>query len=134
METQEAGAEAQMAAQFGYPRPPSKDTIFKFFRYIIGLDDSSKIGNLSKTELGDPKLSVRDWQSISKYAEAENLPQVSRYLMGQGEITLATSSSYKGFLAKLFVTQIKREQKATPGEPKKGWFQKKDNPDEKVGE
>lgn len=96
----------------GFPKPFDKDTVFKFFRHIIDMDDSSKIGNIDpKTELGMLKLTVRGYQDIANFAGVEKLDEVSKYCRDKSEIILATSLSKKGFLAQLFVTQIKKEQK-----------------------
>ena len=109
---------------YGYPKPPSKESIFKFFRHILGLEDSSKVGNLDKMELGMPNIPVRAWQEIANYAEAEDLNIVTAYLRSKGEVTLSTSMAKKGFLAQLFVTQIKKEQKIHKPKEKKGLFSK----------
>lgn len=107
---------------YGYPTPPSKDSQFKFFRELLQSKDSSKIGNLKDIELGNVHTSVRGLQNVASYAEAEGLDTVGKYLRAEAEIILATSDSRKGFLAQLFVTQIKREQKPRPVEQKKGIF------------
>ncbi len=110
-------------SKYGYPVAPTKESVFKFFKHIIGLEDSSKIGNLDTTELGNLKLGVRPYQDIANYAEAERLDTVAKYLRTKAETVLATSLSKKGKLVELFVTQIKREQKAgKPETKKKGWF------------
>ena len=105
-----------------FPEPPSKDSIFKFFREILQSDDSRKTGNLLETELGRSKLGVRHYLEIAAYADAEGLDLVSQYLVDKAEIILSTSMSRKGFLAKLFVTQIKQEKKDRPAKVKKGWL------------
>lgn len=110
--------------EYGYPKAPPKESIFRFFRHILGLTDSSKVGNLDKDELGNLKLSVRDYLDIANYAEAENLDQVTAYLRSKAETVLSTSMSKKGFLSQLFVTQIKKEQKLSKPEVKKSLFGK----------
>ncbi len=110
---------------YGYPEAPKKDSIFKFFRDILNLKDSSKAANLSTAEIGNLALSVRKYQDIALYADSEGLDKVANYLLAKSQIVLATSLSKKGFLAQLFVTQIKKEQKLSkPGQKKKGWFSK----------
>lgn len=110
----------------GYPEPISKDSIFRFFREILQSNDSRKTGNLLESELGRSKLGVRHYFEIAAYAEAEGLSLVSQYLADKAEIILSTSMSRKGFLAKLFVTQIKQEKKIKEPTPeKKKWFSNK---------
>lgn len=94
-----------------YPKSFDRDSVFKFFRHIIDMNDSSKIGNLENNELGVSKLTVRGYQDLAVYADAEGLDIVKDYCMRKGEIVLSTSLSRKGFLAQLFVTQIKKERK-----------------------
>jgi len=107
---------------FGYPIAPTKDSIYKFFRDILGMQDSSKVGNLSKEELGQLKLAVRNYIDIGKYAETEGLDDVADYLKNKAYTILDTSLSKEGFLSQLFVTQIKQEKKAKPEIIKKSWF------------
>ena len=88
------------------------------------LEDSSKVANLNNDELGKSKLSTRAYLEIGDYARRENWDKVAKYLEMKAEITAKTSMGRKGFLAQLFVTQIKKEQKIKPSrEPKKRWFQ-----------
>lgn len=107
---------------YGSPEPERKDNIFKFFREILSIPDTTRVGNLKDTELGQSRLGVRHYLEASIYADAEGLGTVARYLRQKAGIITSTSMSRKGFWSKLFVTQIKKEQKVTPKEPKKGWF------------
>lgn len=131
-ELQQQGIE-QATGQYGYPKPPDKDNLFKFFKHLIEKPDSSKIGNLNKIELGDALIPVRAWQSLALYAQKEQLNEFSDFLAQEGQILLHTSASLKGFYPTLFVTQIKQEKKATGQVEKRGWFSKKPNPDEERG-
>lgn len=113
------------SAQVDVGMPPAvpRESVYKFFRFILGLKDSSKVGNLKEPELGLPLIPVRSYQYLAQDMEkAWQMDRVKDYLMHQGEVTLATSLSRKGFLSELFVTQIKREKKDRPKEVKKGWF------------
>jgi len=123
-------AEAQDG--YGYPEAPVKDSVFRFFRELLARKDSSKVANLTREELGKLRLTVRAYQDIANYADAEGLDQVATYLKSKGEIMLSTSLGYKGFLPQLFVTQIKKDQKIEPKVEKKGWFSK-DNTSEQRG-
>jgi len=115
----------QQAYLQGMPPPQRKDTIFRFFRDLLDRKDSSKVANLMNEELGKPKITVRGFQTVALYADAEDLDIVAKYLRAEGEITLATSLSRKGFLPQLFVTQIKKEQKVKPAVDKTKWFKSK---------
>ena len=109
---------------YGSPKSPEKDSQFKFFRDILKIADTTRIGNLTAQELGISKLGVRHYQELSLYAGAEDLDVVSKYFNARSQIITATSMSKKGFWAQLFVTSIKKEQKSKPTEAKKGWFGK----------
>ena len=109
---------------YGSPKAPEKDSQFKFFRDILRIKDTTRIGNLTAQELGLSKLGVRHYQELALYAEAEGLKVVSKYFTDKSQILTATSMSKKGFWAQLFVTSIKKEQKDKPKEVKKKWFSK----------
>ena len=112
-------------AGYGYPEAPKKDSIFKFFREILNREDTTKVGFLKPDEIGKAFISVRQYQNIANYAHSEGLDKVSDYLNRKSHILTSSSMSHKGFLAQLFVTQIKKEQKVIPPKPKKeGWFKK----------
>ena len=111
---------------YGSPKQPEKDSQFKFFRDILKIKDTTRVGNLTPQELGVTKLGVRHYQEIAAYAAVEGLNEVSDYLNLKSQIVSATSMSKKGFWAELFVTMIKRERKDKPKEEKKkGFFTKK---------
>ena len=111
---------------YGSPKPSEKDSQFKFFRDILKIEDTTRVGNLTAQELGLTKLGVRHYQEIAAYAGVEGLDIVQDYLMLKSQIISSTSMSKKGFWAELFVTMIKREKKDKPTEEKKKkWFTKK---------
>lgn len=114
---------------YGSPEPKIKDNIFKFFKEILFLKDTTRIGNLTNLELGTTKLGARHFKEIGLYAQLEGLDKVANYLYARSEILTSTSMSRKGFWPKLFVTQIKREQKEIPKVEKKSWFSSKKTPE-----
>lgn len=110
---------------YGSPEKEKKESIFKFFKEILFLKDTTRIGNLSNTELGECRLGVRHFLELSNYATAENLDIVSKYLKNRAGIISSTSMSKKGFWPQLFVTQIKKEQKIVHKQPKKSFWDRK---------
>jgi len=110
---------------YGSPEPTLKDNLYKFFRDILGLRDTTKVGNLKDSELGVTKLGVRHFKELGLCADVFNLDKVANYLYARAEILSSTSMSRGGFWSKLFVTQIKQEKKEEPKVIKKGWFSKK---------
>lgn len=109
---------------YGFPEPPSKESQFKFFKYLIDLLEttkSRKVGNLSEEELGNLPLSVRCYFDVANYCRAEGLDLVADYLERKGDIETHTSLSKKGFFVTMFNTQIKTEKKDKPKGEKKSW-------------
>lgn len=104
----------------GFPEPPSKEGIVKFFRDILKLEDNESInrsGNLREEELGGLPLNVRTYNNLARYAEAEGMTEVADYLKKKSQITINTSLSRKAKLLELFVTQKKVSR--TMGSPKR---------------
>ncbi len=96
---------------YGSPTPEKKDNQLKLFRDIINTEDSRKVANLHKTELGEVKVGVRGHLDISLYCAAEKLEPLVEYFEAKAEITSATSLSRKGFLLQTMITQIQKTQK-----------------------
>lgn len=118
--------EQTQESNYEYPTPEKKDSTLKLFRELIKSGDSRKFAYLTNTDLGTPRMPVRDLLEIGVYLEKEGLTGISDYLKLKAENTLATSMSNKGWFGNLIVTQIKKETKIR-GEPtqiKKGLFSK----------
>jgi len=100
--------EQQFGEQFGnYPDAAPKESIFTFFRHILGIKDSSKVANLNKRELGMLDLSVRNSEHLAGVDYILHNKAYGDYFMRKAEITLATSMSKKGWLPELVVSQKK---------------------------
>jgi len=99
--------------QFGsYPQTGAKDSIFTFFKSILGIEDSSRVANLDKRELGSLDLSVRNNQQLAHLGTLLHNKSFYDYFMRRGEIILSTSMSKKGWLPELVVTQKKFTQRS----------------------
>lgn len=101
------------STQGNYPSARKPDSLFTLFKNVWRTNDSSKVGNLEKGELGDLNISVRDCQNIALIANLLHHKKFARYFLNQGEITLATSMSRKGWFVELFVTSKKFAHKGT---------------------
>lgn len=105
--------EVQEEQQFGsYPNQVSRETIFTFFKHILGIKDSSKVGNLDKRELGMLDLSVRNCEYLAKLGGMLHNRAYNEFFMQKAEITLATSMSKKGWLPELVVSQKRYSQRS----------------------
>jgi len=99
--------------QFGsYPDAQPKESIFTFFRHLLGIADSSKVANLDKRELGMLDLSVRNSEHLAFLGNALHNKSYEDFFMKKAEITLATSMSKKGWLPELVVSQKKFTSRA----------------------
>ena len=108
----QAEQQFQQQDQFGsYPDAPPKESIFTFFRHILGIRDSSKVANLDKRELGMLDLSVRISEHLAGLGYMLHNKSYGDFFMRKAEITLATSMSKKGWLPELVVSQKKFSQR-----------------------
>ena len=113
MDKMEHMDEMQEEQMFGnYPTPQSREGIFSFFRHILGIKDSSKVGNLDKWELGKLDLSVRNCEYLAKLGGTLHNKSFDQFFMQKAEITLATSMSKKGWLPELVVSQKRFSQRS----------------------
>lgn len=105
--------EIQEDQQFGsYPNQPPRESIFTFFKHILGIKDSSKVGNLDRRELGMLDLSVRNSEHLGKLGFMLHNKSYNDFFMTKAEITLSTSMSKKGWLPELVVSQKKFSQRS----------------------
>jgi hypothetical protein len=112
----------QAKSDYGSPSPEKKDNMFKFFREILSLEETWKVGNLDDTEIGKIDLSVRSNLDIALYLEKKGLHKIAEYFQQSADVVAAPTMGRKGFMAQLFVTQIKRDQKVGTPAKKKGWI------------
>lgn len=101
--------------QGNYPSSRKPDSLFTLFKNVWKTNDSSKVGNLDKSELGDLGISVRDCQRIATISKLLHHKKFAKYFLNQGEIILSTSMSKKGWFVELFVTSKKFAHKGTTG-------------------
>lgn len=107
---------------YGSPSPEKKDNMFKFFREVLTLPESWKVGNLKEEEIGKSRLGVRAWLELAAYADAEKQDLIKDYFIKKANIVAEPTMGRKGFMAQLFVTQIRKEQKVKAPEQKKKGF------------
>ena len=86
------------------PAYEKKDDLFSLFWKMVNKEDSSKIANLSKQELGMLNLPVRDCQKIALLATTLGHKGFAKFFIAQAEIISSTSLSKGGFLPQIVVT------------------------------
>ncbi len=96
---------------YGSPSKETKDNMFKFFREILKIEEPWKVGNLKDEEIGKQGLSIRSNLELASYFKAEGWGEVAKFFTTQAKIVAEPTMGRKGFMAQLFVTQIKKEQK-----------------------
>ena len=84
-----------------YSKP---DDLYSLFWKTIKIEDSSKVANLDKTELGMLDMSVRDCQRIALVSRTLGHKGFAMWMDSQAQIILRTSASKGGWLTELFVT------------------------------
>ena len=110
-------------SSYGSPTQEKKDGVFKFFREILHLPETWKVGNLNDTEMGKYRLGVRSYLQLARYAKSEKLDLISEYFTDQADIVAAPTMGRKGFFLQTAVTNIRKEQKiGEPVKKKKGLF------------
>ena len=89
------------------PTHRKTDSLFSLFQKVWKSPDSSKVANLNNVELGKLNISVRDNQYLSLLGLTFHHQKFGEFFRLNGEITLATSASKKGWFTELFVSQKK---------------------------
>ena len=101
----------QSSSSYGSPTPEKKENQFKFFKEVLNLKEPWKVGNLKDEEIGHSELSIRSCLDMASYLKEEGLMQVSDFFIRKAKIVAEPTMGRKGFMAQLFVTQIKKEGK-----------------------
>ena len=123
----------------GIPAQAEKESFYQLLQKIIATDDSSKVGNLSKSEIGMLKHTVRHYQRVSLLCNALDRGKVGEYFKAKGEIILSTSLSKNAKLLTLSVSKIRTSENIrsnsggdNSGNKSSWWkkFSKGDVPDE----
>jgi len=110
-----------------YPKEPFKDTFFTFLKGLIKGKDTSKYGNVDRTELGGLPLTVRGYKDIHTYLKTyseftgdKDVEILGKYFQDMSEVSLATSLSKNGFFLTNAVTTVKKSVTSS-GETQKKW-------------
>lgn len=125
-ETQKLMAElAELESQStGVGSTKKDDAHYKFLRDLMNKEVTTNIGNLSKEEVGQSRLSLRGCLHIARYAKAEGIVGLDDYFYGQADDITRTSLSKQGFQQNIFISTIKKEFTKGVKAVKKKWFGK----------
>ncbi len=81
--------------------------IYALFKTVLNKQDSTKVGNLDKEELGNLGISVRECMRIALLANTFGHPIFADYFKNQAGIISNSSMSKSGWFTELFVTSKK---------------------------
>jgi len=108
-----------------------KDSIFTFFKHLIGITDTTRVGNIDpRSELGMLQFSVRTNKYLELVGKTFGDDDFAKFWGDQSEIITSSSMAKKGWLPELVVSQkrfasrtvrpIRTESKGFLGFGKKG--------------
>jgi len=134
---QAATADLSTALGYGAVVPEPKLTVHTFLQNVVNAEDTTKVGNVSIEELGNPKHPIRTYKSLALIAGSlmSNSP-LNRYFLDKSEIITSTSLSKEAKLIDLAVV-TRKEFGATKNKKQmkenKGWFRRKNKEVEESG-
>ena len=121
--------ELAKALGYGTTQSDNKHTTHTFLFNIATAEDTTKVGNIEKDELGTPRHPTRAYKQLALIAEKimDNDDLASYWKLKSENIT-ATSLSKEGFLPKLAViTRREIADMTKRRKPNRGWFKKRDD-------
>jgi len=114
-----------------YSMPKEKSDLYNWFWKVVRLDQPgrlSKVGNLTKVEIGDHGISMRDAMNLANLGEIFHHNKFAMYWKQRAMITSSTSMSKNGWFMDLSISQKKvraREKSSTPFEKSRIFGKKK---------
>lgn len=118
---------AQLAG-YGSQENESKKSVYTFLDNVAKADDTTKLGNLSDDEVGQPGNPIRVYKKMALFAgDIMENSELKDYFNKESEIVTSTSLSKEALLLRLAVTQKKELADVTQRRKEnKSWFKKKD--------
>lgn len=111
------------------PMPEEKHNVHLFLHKVATSDDTTKLGNLSETEVGLPRLTLRAYKELALISDTiMDNAVISKYYKDNAEILTSTSLSKDAKLISLAVLQKRQIEDVTkPKKENRGWFKKKED-------
>lgn len=109
----EQGRELQDAQIDSYeagtiPIQKEQQNMFSFFWKVVKLGESERIirvGNLSNTEIGEHRVSIRDSMNLFQLGHIFHHPTFGDYWAGRAKITSASSMAKQGWFMETTISQ-----------------------------
>ena len=127
-------AQLEQYDQATYPKGSPEQSIYNWFWRVVRLDKPfklAKVGNLSKVEIGDHIISMRDAMNLAHLGHLFNHNKFGNYFATRSKIISATSMAKNGWFMDLSISQKKVRERAkrasSSGEEKWRIFNKKKN-------
>lgn len=93
----------------------SRQSLHSFLTNVIKADDTTKMGNLTQDELGNPKVPFRTFKQLEAFSEdIYGDKSWAEWFRRLGEIHTASSLSKDAILLKAAITQKKELSDMTP--------------------
>ena len=114
---------------YGANTGDTKHNVHTFLHNVVTAKDTTKLGVLDTTELGNMSNPVRSWKFLSSFAkEIMKKDNLGNFFNMQSEIGTSTSLSKNGTLVKLAVIQHRKIEDVTKERKEnKSWFKSKDD-------
>ena len=99
---QDAEAREEQDLFGNVPSPKEKDSIFSFFKHLVGIKDTTRVSNIDPAkELGMLQFSVRTNQYLGLVGDICGDDDFSNFWRSQSQIITATAMSKRGWLTEL---------------------------------
>ena len=119
------------------PMSEAQNNVHTFLHNVATAKDTTKTGNLSVEELGNPTLPSRTYKELALFCnDVADMDYYADYFQKKGEILTSTSLSKDAKLITLAISSLQKREMADvtkPRKPNKGWFRKKGPPVEGAG-
>lgn len=116
-----------------YPKQKVEQSLYNWFWKVVRLDKPfslAKVGNLSKVEIGDHGISMRDAMNLAHLGQIFHHHKFGNYFATRSKIIAASSMAKQGWFMDLSISTKKvreRARKSSSGEEKWRIFNRKKN-------
>jgi len=121
------GQEEQYEASSTYPQAKQEQSLYNWFWKVVRLNKPfklAKVGNLSTTEIGQAKTTMRDSLAIANLGHTFHHHTFGNFWATNAKIISATSMSKNGWFMDLSISQRKireRQKRGSSPEGQKKW-------------
>jgi len=108
------------------PTTKEKSDLYNWFWRVVRLHESQrivKVGNLTKTEIGEHGVSVRDAMNLAELGDIFHHKRFADYWRKRAVVTSASSMSKNGWFMDLSISQkkVRHREKSASSTPSEKW-------------